>query len=353
MMDVDEPTEDQLAARWFERGADGQTRRDAYLADILRTRHVEPGSDLRGIDLSEENLAGVQFSQVDLSGANLTSANLSGANLSFAKLRGACLFQAVLDKTECLGADFTQTDCRESRGTSLGLGNATLTDSSWFSARLSHATFTNADLTRADFRTSTVEHCRMRDSNLVRADFTGASLPGSDLSGSDVTGARFDSVNLQDAAVEGLKGYVAATWIHADIRQTNFCGAYTLRRHIADENFLHELRTRDRKHAVLYWIWWVTSDCGRSMLRWTLWSGVILLLFAFLYTQVPLRTTHEIDNLTSLYYSVVTMTTLGYGDIVPETPLGKVLVMIQVILGYLALGGVLSIFATKMGRRAD
>ena len=52
------------------------------------------------------------------------------------------------------------------------------------------------------------------------------------------------------------------------------------------------------------------------------------------------------------YYSVVTLTTLGYGDVLPASQTAQVLVIAQVIIGYVMLGGLLSIFATRMGRRA-
>ena len=53
-----------------------------------------------------------------------------------------------------------------------------------------------------------------------------------------------------------------------------------------------------------------------------------------------------------IYYSVVTFTTLGFGDIVPKTPAAAWWVMTEVILGYIMLGGLISIFATKLSRRS-
>lgn len=41
-----------------------------------------------------------------------------------------------------------------------------------------------------------------------------------------------------------------------------------------------------------------------------------------------------IDIPTSIYWAIVTMTTVGYGDISPQTPLGKVLASVVMILGY-------------------
>jgi voltage-gated potassium channel len=37
---------------------------------------------------------------------------------------------------------------------------------------------------------------------------------------------------------------------------------------------------------------------------------------------------------TSIYWSIVTMTTVGYGDIAPQTALGKILASAIMILGY-------------------
>ena len=54
-----------------------------------------------------------------------------------------------------------------------------------------------------------------------------------------------------------------------------------------------------------------------------------------------------------LYFSVVTITTLGFGDYIPRNYLGKTLVICEVFLGYLLLGCLLSIFANKFMSSAD
>ena len=58
------------------------------------------------------------------------------------------------------------------------------------------------------------------------------------------------------------------------------------------------------------------------------------------------------DWITMLYYSVVTFTTLGFGDITPKTHIGALLVMVEVVIGYIMLGGLIYILATKLARRA-
>ena len=55
---------------------------------------------------------------------------------------------------------------------------------------------------------------------------------------------------------------------------------------------------------------------------------------------------------TMLYFSVVTFTTLGFGDVTPKTWLAELVVGLEVIAGYVMLGGLISIFANKLARRA-
>ena len=55
---------------------------------------------------------------------------------------------------------------------------------------------------------------------------------------------------------------------------------------------------------------------------------------------------------TYIYFSVVTFTTLGFGDVTPLNTAGEVLLTIEVILGYVMLGGLISIFANKLARRS-
>ena len=37
---------------------------------------------------------------------------------------------------------------------------------------------------------------------------------------------------------------------------------------------------------------------------------------------------------TSMYWAIVTLTTVGYGDVAPQTPLGKFLASLVMIIGY-------------------
>lgn len=52
------------------------------------------------------------------------------------------------------------------------------------------------------------------------------------------------------------------------------------------------------------------------------------------------------------YFSIVTFTTLGFGDVTPLNMAGEFWVTAEVILGYVMLGGLISIFANKLARRS-
>jgi hypothetical protein len=120
-----------------------------------------------------------------------------------------------------------------------------------------------------------------------------------------------------------------------------------------DENYLHEFRSRSRYHLFLYRIWWLTSDCGRSLVRWALFTMFLAVVFAGLYCLVDVDVGSRGTLVWPLYYSVVTLTTLGYGDIVPASGPAQALAVTEAVLGYVVLGGLLSILANKMARRAE
>ncbi|HHO55300.1 MAG TPA: two pore domain potassium channel family protein, partial [Trueperaceae bacterium] len=52
--------------------------------------------------------------------------------------------------------------------------------------------------------------------------------------------------------------------------------------------------------------------------------------------------------LNSLYFSFVTFTTLGFGDISPISSIAKFLVILEVFIGYLMLGLLVTIISKKV-----
>jgi uncharacterized protein YjbI with pentapeptide repeats len=130
-------------------------------------------------------------------------------------------------------------------------------------------------------------------------------------------------------------------------------------RKIQDDIYL--LAFKDR-YPRLYFLWWLFADCGRSIARWALWSMLFAVFFAFIFHNIFYLNDLESFNranihdtwagLSLIYYSVVTFTTLGFGDITPKAGWLQFWVMLEVIIGYIMLGGLISILANKLARRS-
>jgi hypothetical protein len=62
---------------------------------------------------------------------------------------------------------------------------------------------------------------------------------------------------------------------------------------------------------------------------------------------------HLESRLDALYFSCVTITTLGYGDFRPTCGWSKTLVIIQPLLGFLLLALMLGVFVSMLGRNGE
>jgi hypothetical protein len=208
-------------------------------------------------------------------------------------------------------------------------------------------------LHHADLRASDLTRARLSVADLTHVIFTRAKLVESDLKQSNVLGTNFELADMQGCRLLGIKNFKKAKWVGADIRRLDLRGAYLVRRHIADENYLYEFKMTSRFHRALYYAWWITSDCGKSLLRWFVWLFCLTLGFAGVYTQVSIDYGEHVTAYSPIYFSFVTLTTLGYGDAVPMSFTAQVFVTLQAITGYMGLGGLLSILGNKMARRAE
>ena len=140
------------------------------------------------------------------------------------------------------------------------------------------------------------------------------------------------------------------------------------KRYVADQQFIRAFK---EKHPFWALVWRWSSDYGRSLALWALWSLLIALSFSLLYMQGPswlpeglqgaMPQFHQVtgenvhEPLTFwkfFYFSIVTFTTLGFGDVVADNTSARILVTLEVIFGYVMLGGLISIFANKLASRS-
>lgn len=139
------------------------------------------------------------------------------------------------------------------------------------------------------------------------------------------------------------------------------------KRYVADQQFIRAFKEKNPFWALV-WRW--SSDYGRSLALWALWSLLIALSFSLVYLPAPewypewlkgmmphfhqvigTEANEDFNFWKSFYFSIVTFTTLGFGDVVADNTSARILVTFEVILGYIMLGGLISIFANKLASR--
>ena len=303
------------------------------------------GVDLSDADLSDADLGGVDLSEAELCGAqmertNLKMACLRRADLSGARLVGAELYKADLEGAFLMGAD---------------LGQAYLAQ---------------ANLTHADLRGADLNGARLNEATLREALVGEAVLRGATLTNAEVTGADLRKVDLADADLRGLSYGSPAQrrGLFLGIRGLDSChGNALFVRDAKDQDYLDALElaidaTREswrRTCKRLLFRAWGLIDYGRSLGRPLLYAALLCSLFGVIYLFDMHLGWGLIDYsessqspLTPFYFSIVTYTTLGYGDVLPLNWQGELLVMLEVVLGYATLGLLLSILANRVARRA-
>ena len=140
---------------------------------------------------------------------------------------------------------------------------------------------------------------------------------------------------------------------YCQIRASTCYGNAEFRRFALDEDFIQQFKI---KHPGLYTLWYLLTDCGRSLYRVLVTSVLVILAFAAVYYQLGPGHFNiaylEWEFFTLFYYSVVTFTSLGYEDIVPASQIAAAVVIVEVITGYLALGILIAILADRIARRS-
>ncbi|RUT84547.1 MULTISPECIES: potassium channel family protein [unclassified Mesorhizobium] len=108
-------------------------------------------------------------------------------------------------------------------------------------------------------------------------------------------------------------------------------------------------RKRRAGSWLLYAFWRITSSYGESLRRWLFCTMTTILVFAALY-EVTHSAQPTINFWDNLYCSVVTFTSLGYGDIHPSGLLGKFLASMEIGSGLIAFGILMSFISKRFSR---
>ncbi len=346
--------------------------------------------DLKGLNLVQTNLEGAYLYNARLERANLYGANLEGAVLREATLEGADLGEAKLGGADLWGAKLEGAD----------LWQANLEGANLKWAKLNVADLIEANLEGADFR-----WVKLEGADLSEAKLEGAFLDDANLEGADLSFARFGRTGLiqKDAKIEyedvtnisgitynphtrfyfypfglikwGLKcawnrlrgKEITKTPIFARYKKTKFIGVDTtdldwsqhpqLIRDIHYQQFLYAFKNRKPKwfYRIAYWLWGITSYFGESFLLWFFWMSLIVFGFGIVFTFYPHFILPQVEVFNNpfepFYYSGLVFTSLGLGGLKLNSLWGQVLVLAEVMLGFIMLGSLVSFFANKFVRR--
>jgi uncharacterized protein YjbI with pentapeptide repeats len=269
---------------------------------------VAGNRDFRRAQLSEEsfvsfNLVDADFTEADLTKATFHCATLDGAIFAHSKLSGARLGKPPFNP------------------------HVTINGQPYYPPAVSakKVNFRRADLSNADLSYADLSDADLRGANLRQADLTGANL----------TGVKFNRFGKY----LGIKGL------------DTISGNPLFYRFAKDQEYIESFI---QKYPLRYTLWLLMSDCGRSFMVWLLWTVLIVAGFGCLFSQKPgwFEVRRGVTVFTHYYFSVVTFTTLGFGDIVPKTIGAEIAVVAEVLLGYIMLGVLVSIAVNRWVRRA-
>lgn len=318
---------------------------NAWRAEDPGAPVVLVGVDLSDTDLRDANLEGVDLTDAELCGAHLERVNLKMAMLRRADFSGARLVDAELYKADLEGAFLAGAD----------LSNAYLAQANLLRADLRGAKFSGARLNESNLREAQLGEAVFRGALLTNADVTGADLRKLDLAGADLHGLSYGSPAQRRGRFLGIRGLDACHGNALFVRDAK------------DQDYLDAMElaidaTRSpwrRAGKRLLFRAWGLIDYGRSLGRPLLYAALVCFLFGLVYLFDMRLEWGLIDYshgsgspLTPFYFSIVTYTTLGYGDVLPLSWQGELLVMLEVVLGYSTLGLLLSILANRVARRA-
>jgi len=222
---------------------------------------------------------------------------------------------------------------------------------------LRHARLEGARLTEADLSHLDLSRANLTKATLRRVDFAGAILAKANLRDADLRDTRLDGAHLGyiDYTKDGFarKGTIL---METHLERGKYVDP-VMERNARDQYYLYVLKHRCRKSFLARFglaCWRLSSNYGRSFSLWAICCLYLITIFALKYYHLG-ATAFEIPNLgfelgTMFYYSIVTFTTLGFGDITPKTGEAAAWIVGEVILGYIMLGGLIAILAQKLAR---
>lgn len=179
--------------------------------------------------------------------------------------------------------------------------------------------------------------------NLSKTILKRTNLSHSYLSESDIRATVFDWANLDGALLDNVKFDKSTSFFGVDIHKVNFTLATLLYDLALTQQRIQQLEQHYKIFALFLR---VSCDYGRSFSRYLLWVLVFIISYAGIYWCLPMNAKTSFFD--CLYFSVVTFATVGYGDMLLITIVGKAVVISEILIGYLMGGLLVAILAKRV-----
>ncbi len=273
------------------------------------------------------------LSHIDLRFASLSNQNLSGGALFFGYFDGA-----ECKKTSFYGTNFSKA--------------------SFFGANCSKARFDWADLWYVHLDGVFCFDTYFYEAFCVNANFNGANCLNAHFDGARLYEATFEPVEAiqsgvitKDYCILSGATYEGASFIGVNTADVDWSKNPGMKRYIEQQQFIYSLKEKTHKilHPAIDLL-----DYLSSFTNWVGWAVIILLAFSAIYSFLGIESinfTNDVNWFTPIYFSIVTFTTLGFGDIQPVSALAQVVVSLEVFVGYIFLGGLVTFLANWLGRK--
>jgi len=308
-----------------QRGEDPLDFSEQDLAEANLADRDLSGADFFSTNLGHANLKMCDLSEAEMAGSDLSHASLYKCNLKGSILQEAKLIRADLSDSDCTGADFRGAD-------------------------LTGANLSGANLTGANFMSATLENAVLRGADLTSIDCRFCNLSGADLTLSKFGG--YKTMKNKFFGVRGVENCFGNAVFVRDIKDQDYIDTFRITIESKPDGFVKRLE-------LLLFRAWGLIDHGRSLLKVGFYAVIVSTLYGLIYTADMNLNWEMMDYsnsaqtwFTPFYYSLVTYTTLGYGDVTANSLIGEMLVISEVVVGYFTLGLLLSILANTIARRS-
>jgi uncharacterized protein YjbI with pentapeptide repeats len=256
----------------------------------------------------------------------------------------------------------------------IDLSNIVIDNCIFESCFFAMANFSNSRLQNVTFNNCIMGNILFNNSHLI-IELTGETR----ISGSNVTGAYtiIEGLNNKSLLEPLIYNEVSYLWLirsyfsskffqdskkqshthfYLDLTEVSLPATKPFREYIFWYRFvtgkIANFKTLSPSAKLSFSLSLILTKCLSSYLVVSVTVLVINLFFALIFFFNNESFEHLTkDFIHCLYYSIVTFTTLGYGDIFPNKPWSRIIIMLEVILGYFFLAIYVLIIGNKVNSR--